>query len=122
MSINKPTALERLQARMREHREGLDALYQTMKRRDDFKPLTLVFDDVEGTLAEVSIDAVSGEQAATAKQNVKNTYLPDDTWKALSAALVEASENPADPQTEIEIVLAEFNIMPEMCREDCEAA
>jgi hypothetical protein len=51
---------------------------------------------------------------------MQNTYLPDDTWKALSAALVEASENPADPQTAIEIVLAEFNIMPEKCREDCE--
>lgn len=51
---------------------------------------------------------------------MQNTYLPTDTWKALSADILEASKDRADPQSEIEIVLAQFGLMPESCREDCE--
>jgi hypothetical protein len=49
-----------------------------------------------------------------------NFFLADDAWHQLAADLMKAAENPADPETEIKIVLAAAGVMPECCREDCE--
>lgn len=49
-----------------------------------------------------------------------NHYMPTNKWAALSAALLTASQDAADPETQINFVLAEYGIMPESCRDDCE--
>lgn len=60
------------------------------------------------------------EQALESSNVSENTYMPTDKWAALSAELLTASKDAADPVTQIHYVLAEYGIMPESCREDCE--
>ena len=51
-----------------------------------------------------------------------NTYLADEIWQRLASDLNEAAQHPADPESELKLILAAAGIMPESCRDDCEIA
>lgn len=53
---------------------------------------------------------------------MQNHYLADEVWHRLAADLVEAAQHPADPESAIKMALANAGVMPEGCRDDCEAA
>lgn len=95
---------------------GESKLFQMMKARSAKGARKFVIDLDEGTVAEVSHDDVSADHG------IQNVYLPDEVWNGLSAELLEASKERLDPQSAIKIGLAAAGVMPESCREDCEAA
>lgn len=47
-------------------------------------------------------------------------YLSDDRFSALTERLLEASQHCQDPRSEIQISLADFDVMPEAARPDAE--
>lgn len=47
-------------------------------------------------------------------------FIKDDRYQALAERLVEAAAHPSDPESEIKIALAEYDVMPASSRPDFE--